>query len=121
MVFKRIKRKARALRGKVFAKLGYSPADVNISGLKAGEQVFKESIAEECRSTLRKIRKRVRASAIKVRVKSFRRGKGSRFEVAASVRLPRGELHTSASDRELYPALTRVLYELEQAAARSKR
>jgi ribosome-associated translation inhibitor RaiA len=121
MVLRRIKRKARALRGKVFSKLGYVPANITISGLKAGEQVFKESILEECRSALRKIRKRVEASELKVHVKSSKRGKGRRFEVKATVVLVRGKLHASASGRELYSALTRVLYELVHASQHAKK
>ncbi len=109
------------MRGKVFSKLGYVPANITISGLKAGEQVFKESILEECRSALRKIRKRVEASELKVHVKSSKRGKGRRFEVKATVVLVRGRLHASASGRELYSALTRVLYELVHAAQHAKK
>ena len=121
MVLHRIKRKARALRGKVFSKLGYVPANVTVSGLKAGEQVFKESVLEECRSTLRKIRKRVGASELKVHVKSSQRARGRRFEIKGTVVLVHGRLHASASDRDLYPALMRVLYELEQAARHSRK
>ena len=99
-----------------------SRPDVSVSGLEPDEKVFKESIEEECARALVKVRKRQPSAQMSIHVKSSLRGKGKRFEIKGSLHLKDNRtFYASASDRELYGALTRVLYEFQEEARRARK
>ncbi|MFA4946744.1 MAG: hypothetical protein WC607_04395 [Candidatus Micrarchaeia archaeon] len=116
-MLKRIAAKVHGLKHKLRGSILRAPR-VLVSGLQPDEKFFKESIEEECERSLDKIHKMLPDARLGLHVKSSLQGKGKRFEVKGSLYLPGGDLHSSASDRELYGALTRVLYELQEEARR---
>jgi len=118
-MLKKIVAKVKSIRTHIVDSITRRP-DVNVSGLKPEEKVFKESVEEECRRALGKIRKRVPNARISVHVKSSLKGKGKWYEIKGTLELPGGSMYASASDRELYGALIRVLYEFQEEARRVK-
>jgi len=118
-MLKRIVAKVKRIRSRIWDSFTRKP-DVTVSGLRPEEKVFKESINEECLRALAKIRKRLPDARLSIYVKSSAQGNERRFEIMGSMSLLGGDLHASASDRELYSALARVLYEFQEEARRVK-
>jgi ribosome-associated translation inhibitor RaiA len=96
---------------------------VSVSGLVGEESVFKESLAAECEKALEKFQKRVpTVRAISVHVKSSGAGGGGGkklFELKGTLHLDNGELFVGVTGRDLYEALTRMLYELGEEVKRA--
>lgn len=122
MVLKKFYVKAKRFPSKVWERLRLRRGpDVVVSGLQDEETVFKESISKECANALKKIRNKLpEAQSLSVHVKSSHRGKGKLFELRGTLRLPGGELKASANGRDLYVALSRVLYEFQEEVRRVK-
>ena len=96
---------------------------VTVSGLVGEESVFKESITQECEKTLEKFQKRMpTVRSISVHVKSSgAAGAGKKlFELKGTLRLDNGELFVGVSGKDLYEALTRMLYELGEEVKRAQ-
>jgi len=106
----------------LFSDLGFRKAEeVIVSGLQDEETVFRESILEEGRKTLGKLRHILKeVYSINIHVKSGIKGKGRLFELQGTLHLPNGDFHATAQGKDLYAALTRVLYEFEENARRLK-
>ncbi|PIT85916.1 hypothetical protein COU36_00625 [Candidatus Micrarchaeota archaeon CG10_big_fil_rev_8_21_14_0_10_59_7] len=120
MMFKRIVQKAKRVSAGIVGVFRKRP-EIQVAGLREGDTAFKESIEEECRKTLGKIRKMLaEAEGIEIYVKATGEGKQRLYELKGTLFTDRGELHASAEGRELYGALTRVLYEFENEARRAK-
>jgi ribosome-associated translation inhibitor RaiA len=87
------------------------------------ESVFKESIIEECAKSLAKFEKRLpTVRSISVHVKSSGSGGAGKrlFELKGTLRLDNGELFVGVTGRDLYEALTRMLYELGEEVKRAQ-
>ena len=98
------------------------PERVSVSGLIGEESVFKESILEECEKALAKFEKRMpTARAISVHIKSSGSGGSGRklFELKGTLHLDNGELFVGVTGKDLYEALTRMLYELGEEVKRA--
>ncbi|VVB68083.1 Uncharacterised protein [Candidatus Norongarragalina meridionalis] len=120
MMFKRIVQKARHVSNRIVGVFRQRP-EIQVAGLREGDTALKESIEEECRKTLGKIRKMFNeADGIEIYVKATGEGKQRLYELKGTLFTGRGEMHASAEGRELYGALTRVLYEFENEARRAK-
>lgn len=119
-MLKRIVAKVRRIKGRLSRSFS-AKQEVSVSGLQPDEKMFKESIEEECTRALAKVRKRLPKARMGIHVKSSLRGKGKRFEVKGTLYLDKRTFYASASDRELYGALTRVLYEFQEESRRAKK
>ncbi len=96
---------------------------VTVSGLVGEESIFKESILEECGKSLDKFQKHLpTVRSISVHVKSSgAAGAGKRlFELKGTLRLDNGELFVGVTGKDLYEALTRLLYELGEEVKRAQ-
>ena len=119
-MFKRIVQKVRRVSDSIVGVFRKRP-EIQVAGLREGDTAFKESIEEECRRTLGKIRKMLaEAKGIEIYVKATGEGKQRLYELRGTMFTEKGDLHASAEGRELYGALTRVLYEFENEARRAK-
>ncbi|MFH0834909.1 MAG: hypothetical protein V1881_01045 [Candidatus Micrarchaeota archaeon] len=119
-MFKRIVQKARRVSAGIVGVFRKRP-EIQVAGLREGDTAFKESIEEECRKTLEKIRKMLtEAEGIEIYVKATGEGKQRHYDVKGTLFTDRGEIHASAEGRDLYTSLTRVLYEFENEARRAK-
>ncbi len=91
------------------------PQPVVISGLMNEEKLFQESMVEECAKRLAKYQKHLPAvQRIALHVKSNQHGGGKLFQIRGTLYLDGTELYAGATDRELYAALMRVLYQFQQ-------
>ena len=100
----------------------HEPERVSVSGLIGEESVFKESILEECEKALAKFEKRMpTARAISVHIKSSGSGGSGKklFELKGTLHLDNGELFVGVTGKDLYEALTRMLYELGEEVKRA--
>lgn len=97
---------------------GAPDGEVVVSGFSSAEHMFIESVRAEGASFLQKLRKRVLARSLRLRVKSSVHGSSKIYEVLAAVRLVRGTLNACASARDLNSALRRSFYELSGQAER---
>jgi ribosome-associated translation inhibitor RaiA len=109
-------------KARVLVPWGREQDRVTVSGLVGEDSVFKESIIEECEKSLAKFQKRLpTVRSISVHVKSSgSAGAGKRlFELKGTLHLDNGELFVGVTRKDLYDALTRVLYELGEEVNRA--
>jgi ribosome-associated translation inhibitor RaiA len=91
---------------------------VEISGLEKGDQAYKESLVEESNKALHKINHILNdVQGINIRVKSgLKDGRKQHYELHALLKTNGFEVSSKAEGFDLYTALQKLFYELENVA-----
>lgn len=93
--------------------------EIIVSGLKPEEKMMKESIEEECRKTLQRIRREIPARGLLLHFKSSDKIKRT-YEIHGVLKLEEKDLHAKATEREVYDALKNLLDDLTKQARRER-